>query len=147
MDRYIIGHTSKSYSINGILIPKRSSNRSSADVTKVSEEELEGLRNNKLFKSLFDANSIKVLDTKPSWAVSATEHIAEMQDEVKILKKGNRNLREELTAKFEAEKAEAIKNWEAEKKAMTEAWEAEKASLIAEATAEIERLTALIPKE
>ena len=158
MDKYIIGHTRKSYLIKGVVIPKRSTVRTSADVAKVSEEQLKELSTDKLFKSLLDTNSIKVLDTLPSWAQSTADHLKGAQDAVTVLKKKNKAIRDELNKQFEEEKALAKKAWDEHLAEITEqhskeiaelkaTWEEEKASLIAEAKAEIERLTALIPKE
>jgi len=94
--KYIIGYTSYEYVINGIRIPKKMASRTeqpgALGVTAVSEEELAMLNNTKLFQRLLAANSIKVLDTRPSWAVTSNERISELQSE-------NARLRAELKGK------------------------------------------------
>jgi hypothetical protein len=94
--KYIIGYTSYEYVINGIRIPKKAASRTEQPgplgVTAVSEEQLELLNKNKLFQRLLAAKSIKVLDTRPSWAVTSTEKISELQEE-------NNRLRAELKAR------------------------------------------------
>ena len=106
--KHLIGYTSVSYQIGDVLIPGKSTTRSDKDVATVSEEQLKELSKNSTFKSLLELGSIKVLDTKPSWAVSANEKIQE----------------KDITIK---EKEEALKA----EKAKTAALEAELAKLTA----------------
>lgn len=75
--KYLIGYTSITYEIGGIVIPGKSPNRSDKDVTPVDDKQLAELRKNNTFDSLEKLGSIKVLETKPSWAVSANEKIQE----------------------------------------------------------------------
>ena len=88
--KYIIGYTSYEYVINGIRIPKKAASRTEQPgplgVTAVSEEQLELLGKNKLFQRLLASKAIKVLDTRPSWAVTSTEKISELQEEVARLR-------------------------------------------------------------
>jgi len=94
--KYIIGYTSYEYVIGGIRIPKKTASRTEQPgplgVTAVTEEQLAELNKNKLFQRLLEAKSIKILDTRPSWAVTSTEKISELQAE-------NNRLRAELKAR------------------------------------------------
>lgn len=89
--KYIIGFTSYTYEINGIIIPGKVGSRENqvgeSGIATVSPEQLNMLEKNNTFKRLIESKSIKVLDTKPSWAVSSAEKMQEKDAEIAALKK------------------------------------------------------------
>lgn len=133
MSKYIVGYTSYAYSILGVVIPKRNTERTAADVAEVSEEKLEQLMKTKLFQRLLDSEAIKVLDTQPSWATSVSERIVKLQEENANLKKGSSKiLKDRLT--------QAKSGWDREKQELID--DANK--VIGDKDAEIARLKALV---
>lgn len=99
--KYIIGYTPFAYDILGVVIPKKEVVRTEAGAVPVTEAQLKELADNSTFISLVEQKSIKVLDTKPSWAISSAEKMQEKDDELKQ--------RDERIAELEAQLAKGTK--------------------------------------
>lgn len=101
--KYIIGYTAFEYAVCGVRIPKKMSSRADQPgekgVTEVTEEKLKELRQNRVFKHLEENKDIKVLDTKPSWAITHVEKIQQKDTENEKLRKEVEELRKQLAAK------------------------------------------------
>lgn len=101
--KHIIGYSPVSYQFGELVIPGKSVNRSEKDVIGVDEAQLKLLEKNATFNALLANGSIKVLDTKPSWAVSSVEKIQGKDDALKAEKAKTAALEAEL-AKLKAGK-------------------------------------------
>ena len=85
--RYLIGHTPYEYEVVGIRVPGRSEARDERGVVAITEAQEKILLQNKSFKSLLDTKAVKILDTKPSWAVSANEQLQTKDAKIAELQK------------------------------------------------------------
>lgn len=91
MSKYIVGYTDYEYVINGVFIPKHNYNdaekaKGKLGYTEIDDSKLAELQKVNVFNSLIDLKKIRVMDHKPSWAVSAEDKANAYKSELEAVK-------------------------------------------------------------